>query len=274
MKLRFLAFVLALCVVLGAGAPAGAEGGKVQLLWLGQSAFRVTTPGGKNILIDPFITQNPKTPSEWKDLDKLGKLDIVLVSHGHGDHFGDAATIVKKQHIQMWGPAGLADTLWELGILTPEEAPRMGKGGTITPLGPDIKISEVRADHSSEFIYTNPDSKKREVHIGGEPVGFVIKLENGFTIYHMGDTNVFGDMKLIGQYYRPDLILVPIGGHFVMDPKEAALATTMINPKYAIPIHYGTIPQLKGTPQEYIQALGKAPRTKVIVMTPGQTQSF
>jgi L-ascorbate metabolism protein UlaG (beta-lactamase superfamily) len=273
MRLRILAIILGMCGAFFSGMPVYAQDGKVHMLWLGQSAFRLTTPGGKNIMIDPWITQNPKTPAEWKDLDKLGKLDVVLVSHGHGDHFGDAATIVKSQHIQMWGPAGLADTLAELGILTPEEAPRMNKGGTIMPLGPGISISETRADHSSEFIYVNPDSKKREVHVGGEPVGFIIKLENGFTIYHMGDTNVFSDMKLIGEYYKPDLILVPIGGHFVMDPKEAALATKLVNPKYAIPVHYGTIPQLKGTPEEYIQALGKT-KTKVIVMTPGETAMF
>ena len=273
MRVRIIAALLVLFAALGVVPSARAADGKVHLLWLGQAAFRLTTPGGKTIMIDPWITQNPKTPAEWKDLAKLGKLDILLVTHGHGDHFGDSLALVKQQHIQMWGPAGLADTMYELGLMTPEEAPRMGKGGTIHPLGPEIAISQVHADHSSEFVYVNPETKKREVHLGGEPVGFIIKLENGFTIWHMGDTNVFGDMKLIADYYKPDLILIPIGGHFVMDPKEAALATRMIHPKYAIPMHYGTIPQLKGTPEEYLEALGKT-KTKVMVMTPGETATF
>ncbi len=273
MRVRIIAALLVLFAAFAVVPSARAADGKVHLLWLGQAAFRLTTPGGKTIMIDPWITQNPKTPAEWKDLAKLGKLDILLVTHGHGDHFGDSLALVKQQHIQMWGPAGLADTMYELGLMTPEEAPRMGKGGTIHPLGPEIAISQVHADHSSEFVYINPETKKREVHLGGEPVGFIIKLENGFTIWHMGDTNVFGDMKLIADYYKPDLILIPIGGHFVMDPKEAALATRMIHPKYAIPMHYGTIPQLKGTPEEYLQALGKT-KTKVMVMTPGETATF
>lgn len=276
MRMRWWGALLALVLGIAAALPARAADSKVQLLWLGQAAFRVTTPGGKNIMIDPWITKNPKTPAEWKDLSRLGKLDIVLVTHAHGDHFGDAVALVKSQHIQMWGPAGLADSLYEIGLLTPEEAPRMGKGGTITPLGPGIAISEVRADHSSELVYENPETKKREVHIGGEPVGFIVKLENGFTIYHMGDTNVFSDMKLIGDYYKPDLLLIPIGGHFVMDPKEAALATKLVHPKIAIPMHYGTIPQLKGTPEEYQAALRAAgvTKTKIIVMQPGQTAVF
>jgi L-ascorbate metabolism protein UlaG (beta-lactamase superfamily) len=262
---------LALGLALTASAQAGEE--KTELLWLGQAVFRINTPSGKVILIDPFITQNPKTPAEWKDLDKLGKLDVILVTHAHGDHIGDAPTLAKKQNIQMWGPAGLADTLVELGILTPELAPRMAKGGTIHPIGPDVAITQIHAEHSSEFVYVNPETKKREVHVGGEPVGYIIKLENGFTIYHMGDTGLFGDLTLIGQRYRPDLLLIPIGGHFVMDPSDAAEATRMIRPHFAIPMHYGTTPQLAGTPEQYIAALGKT-ATDVKVMQPGETAGF
>jgi L-ascorbate metabolism protein UlaG (beta-lactamase superfamily) len=273
MRLRILGLVLALALALNLPICAHAEDGKTTLLWLGQSAWRVTTPSGKSIVIDPFITQNPKTPAEWKDLDKLGKIDVVLVSHGHPDHLGDATTLVKKNNIQMWAPAGLQDSIVEVGLLTAEQAPRMNKGGTITPIGPDIKITAVHADHSSELAYVNPETKKREMHSGGEPMGWIIKLENGFTIYHMGDTAVFSDMKLIGDMYKPDLLLIPIGGHFVMDPQAAAVATKMVNPKYVIPMHYGTSPQLKGTPEEFAAALGKT-STKLMPMTPGQSVSF
>jgi L-ascorbate metabolism protein UlaG (beta-lactamase superfamily) len=256
-----------------AAAPAWAQDGKVEVLWLGQSATRITTPGGKVIMIDPWIVNNPKTPPEWKNLDAVGKIDLILVTHAHGDHFADAPALAKKNNAVVWGPAGLNQSLITLGILPPELSQRFGKGGTITPF-PGIKITATHAEHSSELLWRNPATGKDETHVGGEPVGFVLELENGFKIYHMGDTGLFGDMRLIGELYRPDLIMIPIGGHFVLDPKDASIATReFLKPKYAIPIHYGTIPQLKGTPEEYMQALGSS-STRVIPLKPGEKVTF
>lgn len=150
----------------------------------------------------------------------------------------------------------------------------MNKSGTVTPLGPDIKITMVHAEHSSELVWHNPATDKDETHVGGEPVGFIIELENGFKIYHMGDTGLFSDMRLIAEYYKPDLVMIPIGGHFVMSPRDAAYATkNYLKPKFAIPMHYGTFPQLKGAPEEYKQALGKT-TTKVMSINPGDTLQF
>jgi L-ascorbate metabolism protein UlaG (beta-lactamase superfamily) len=266
---------------LGAGAltfslaakAAWAQTNKIEVLWLGQSATRITTVSGKVIVIDPFLTQNPKTPAQYKNLDALGKVDLILVTHAHGDHLGDGPELAKKHKAPLWGPAGLDQSLLTLGVLPAELAPRMNKGGTITPLGPDIKITLTRAEHSSELVWTNPATGKPETHVGGEPGGFIIEFENGFKLYHMGDTAVFSDMKWIGEYYKPDLIMIPIGGHFVMSPKDAAVATEMIKPKFAIPIHYGTFPMLKGTPQEYIQALGNT-SVKVFPINPGDKLQF
>ncbi len=247
---------------------------KTEVLWLGQAAMRITTPGGKVIVIDPFLTKNPKTPEKWKNLDELGKVDLILVTHAHGDHLGDAPALAKKTNAPVYGPAGLNQSMITLGILPPELSPRMNKSGTITPLGLDIKITMVHAEHSSELVWHNPATDKDETHVGGEPVGFIIELENGFKIYHMGDTALFGDMKLYGEYYKPDLVMIPIGGHFVMNPRDAAYATkNYLKPKFAIPIHYGTFPQLKGTPEEYQQALGKT-ATKVMAINPGDKLEF
>jgi L-ascorbate metabolism protein UlaG (beta-lactamase superfamily) len=248
--------------------------GKIELLWLGQSAVRITTQGGKVIVIDPFLTGNPKTPAAWKDLDALGKVDLLLVTHAHADHLGDAPALALKHRAPLYGPAGLDQSLVTLGILPAELAPRMNKGGTIAPLGPGIRITMVRAEHSSELLYKNPQTGKDETHVGGEPAGFILELENGFRIYHMGDTSLFGDMKLIGERYHPDLLLVPIGGHFVMDPQDAAFATReWLKPKFALPFHYGTTPLLKGTPEEYLRALGKGP-VKVLALQPGEKTTF
>ena len=168
-------------------------------------------------------------------------------------------------------------TVATLGILPVAQAPRFGKGGTIMPFGPaGVKITAVHAEHSSELAYKNPATNKDEVHVGGEPVGFILEMENGFKIWHMGDTGVFGDMRLIGDMYRPDLVLIPIGGHFVMHPKDAAMAVRdMIRPRFALPIHYGTTPQLAGTPAEFNAALGTAPGTaRMLVVEPGQKVEF
>ena len=259
-----------------------AQSGKVEVHWLGQSTFKITTPSGKVIVTDPFFG-NPKMPPEYKDLSKLGKVDLVLVSHGHGDHVGtlgrtdgscDAVDIVKRNNAKLYGPAGLIQTMIDLGWVTAEQAVRFGKGGKVQPLGPQITITQVRAEHSSELTVVDLATKKATTHVGGEPAGFVIQLENGFKIYHMGDTGLFGDMKLIGDYYKPDLILMPIGGHFVMDPVDAAYATKeWLKPKFVIPMHYGTTPVLKGTPQEYMAALGQA-TTKVFPIDPGDKLEF
>ena len=265
---------IAVLAALFVAAPALAQGArKAQLLWLGQSAFRLTTPGGKVIMIDPWLTTNPKTPAKWKDLDALGKVDMILVTHAHGDHFGDAPAIAIKHNAKIWGPAGLDSAIALLGIVPEELAPRMNKSGTITPFE-GVKITMVHAEHSSELVWKNPATGKNEIHVGGEPAGFIIELENGLKIYHMGDTGLFGDMKLIGEYYRPDVVLIPIGGHFVMDPKDAAFAVNhWLKPKHAVPMHYGTIPVLKGTPEEFIAALGST-STKVHNIKPGDTLEF
>ncbi len=266
--------VLVLALAVAAAAPLGAQPGKIQMLWLGQAAFRITSVTGKVIIIDPWLTTNPKTPQQWKSLDALGKIDLILVTHAHGDHLGDAPALAKTHNVPMYGPAGLNQSLITLGVLPATLSVRFGKGGTITPLGPDIKITATHAEHSSELMWKNPATGKDETHPGGEPVGFVIEFENGFKLYHMGDTAVFGDMKWIGEYYRPDLLLIPIGGHFVMSPRDAAFATKeLLKPRFAVPMHYGTIPQLKGTPAEYIQALGDT-SVRVFPINPGDTLTF
>ena len=271
--LRALAATLMLTTAVAASAQDG-KSNKTEVQWLGQATFKITTPGGKVIVVDPWLTSNPKTPAAYKSLESLGKVDLILVTHGHNDHFADAPALAKLNNVAVYGPAGLMQSVAALEILPATQAVRFGKSGTVTPLGPDIKITAVHAEHSSELGWRNPATGKDEVHVGGEPVGYIIELENGFKIYHMGDTGLFGDMKFIGDYYKPDLALMPIGGHFVMSPKDAAMATReWLHPRYVIPMHYGTTPQLKGTPAEYSAALGPG-RIKVMAINPGDKLDF
>lgn len=235
-----------------------------ELQWFGQSAFKLTTESGKVIVIDPFLLKNPKTPEELKDLKKLGKVDLILVTHGHFDHTADVPALAEMTGAKVGMNADMGSVYGSIGLVPKEQLIRWNKSGTITPLGDDIKITMVRAEHSSTVSHDGT------VHAGGEPVGYVIELENGFKLYHSGDTGVFGDMKMIGEYYKPDLALVCIGGWFTMGPEEAAYAMAkLMKPKMVIPMHYGTFPPLKGTPQEMVDALGDS-AVKVKVMNPGE----
>jgi L-ascorbate metabolism protein UlaG (beta-lactamase superfamily) len=251
------------------GTPA-AKAAPINLQWFGQSAVRIRTPGGKVLWIDPYLTENPKTPARYKDLAALGPVDLLLVTHAHADHLGDAPALARRYNVPIIAPAGLASSLAALDIVPPELAPRMNKGGTVEPLGPGIRITMVHAEHSSELVWRNPATGRNEVHVGGEPVGFLIELENGFRIYHMGDTALFSDLRLIGERYHPDLVLAPIGGHFVMDPADAAYAVReWLKPAMVLPIHYGTFPVLKGTPAQFRAALGASP-IRVLALEPGE----
>jgi L-ascorbate metabolism protein UlaG (beta-lactamase superfamily) len=254
----------------GSGAAAAA---KVEVVWLGQAAFKITSPGGKVIVTDPWLRTNPLTPAEYKKLESFGKIDVLLVSHGHFDHIADAPALAEMYKVPLRAPGDLNATLMTLGVLPAALLPRMNKGGTVEP-APGIKVTAVRAEHSSVYGWRNPATGKDETHPGGEPIGWIIELENGYRIYHAGDTAVFADMKYIGERYKPDLALVPIGGNFTMDPADAAWAVNeLIRPKAVIPMHYGTNPLAKGTAAEFVQAMG-AGAVKAIVAVPGQALSF
>jgi L-ascorbate metabolism protein UlaG (beta-lactamase superfamily) len=274
--LAALLFAAAQCVVAQAqtpATPASAPSGKTEVLWLGQSAFRITTPGGKVIVTDPWLKPNPLTPPQYKNLEALGKVDVLLVTHGHADHFADAPALAELNQIPMYAPGDMNQAVSLLGILPAKLAPRFNKSGTITPV-PGIKVTAVHAEHSSVIVWKNPATGKEESHYGGEPVGFIIELENGFRIWHMGDTGLFGDMKFIAEYYKPDLVLMPIGGHFTMGPVDAAYATReWIKPRAVIPMHYGANPLGRGTPEEFTRALGPS-ATRVLPLKPGEQVSF
>jgi L-ascorbate metabolism protein UlaG (beta-lactamase superfamily) len=273
--MRWIISICSLIIIaLAQAAPAAAANGRVDIQWLGQSAFRIVSLDDKVIVIDPFLTKNPKTPEVYKNLDRLGRVDLILITHAHGDHVGDAVDIARRTGARIIAPPGLSRTLVSLGLVRKRQTINMNKGGKVAPLGDGIRIAMVPAEHSSEFSYRDPQTGRTETHVGGEPVGYVIEFEDGFRLYHMGDTAVFSDMALIEKFFEPHLLLIPIGGHFVMDPQDAAYATrTYFSADFAIPIHYGTNPRLKGTPVEYIGALGDS-ETEVIVMNPGDELGF
>jgi L-ascorbate metabolism protein UlaG (beta-lactamase superfamily) len=250
----------------------------IEVLWLGHSAFRITSVTGKVIVIDPFLTTNPRTPTKYKDLAALGKVDLILVTHGHRDHVYDVAELSKLTGARVIANFELAKSLVSAGLVDASKTPAgMNKGGTTFPLGPDIKVHMVPASHTSSLDMTEmnrPEWKGPRLLDGGSPVGFVIEFENGFKIYDTGDTDVFGDMALIGRRWKPDLALVCIGGYFTMDPEGAAFAMReYIKPKQIIPTHFGTFPVINTTPAELKAALGNSP-IKVIDAKPGEPLRF
>jgi len=250
-----------------------AQDGKTHIQWLGQSAFRITSPSGKVIVTDPWLKGNPLTPAKFKQLEALGHVDVLLVTHGHWDHFGDAPELARINDIPMYAPGDLNQSATLLNILPAKQLPRMNKGGTVSPVA-GIKVTAVHAEHSSVLVWKDPQSGKEMPYPGGEPLGFIIELENGFKIYDMGDTGLFGDMKLIADLYKPDLVLMPIGGNFTLGPKEAAWAIKeWLHPKWMIPMHYGANPLAKGTPEELIKELGSS-TTQVMVPKPGDELVF
>ena len=272
--LVLLAATLSGCAQTPAAIPVVMAAGKTELLWLGQASFRIKSPGGKIIVIDPWITGGPKAPAPYKaDLSALGKVDVLLVTHAHVDHIGDAPALAKLNQTKLYGPADMITPLVTLGILPADLTHRFNKTGSVKPV-PGIKVTAVAAEHSSLLVWNNPASGKAESHPAGEAVGYIIEMENGFKIWHMGDTGLFGDMKFISGYYKPDLVLMPIGGNFTMGPEDAAFAASnWIKSKNVIAMHYNSNPLAAGTLAEF-QAAMKGSAVTVVPMTEGQTVGF
>jgi L-ascorbate metabolism protein UlaG (beta-lactamase superfamily) len=253
--------------------------GETKIHWYGQAAWKIVTPSGGVILIDPWLSV-PTNPDK-DSIAKLERVDYILVTHGHFDHVGDAVEIAKKTGAILVAPAGLQSNMKSM-LGYPEKQATLATGGnvggTIDLPKAGAQVTIVSAVHSSELIPpTVPDPAPGQPGIiaSGNPVGFVLHINGGPTIYHTGDTDVFEDMKLIPLFQHVDLMLACIGGHFTMDPVRAALAVEWVNPTQAIPMHFGTFGLLAGTPDQFREALAKYKLAdKLIVMKPGEDRAF
>lgn len=226
----------------------------LEAYWLGHSAFKLLSPDGNHILIDPFLKSNPVTPDSWKTPDEV---DYILLTHGHEDHVGDTIEIAKRTGCEVISNVELSGLLKKHG-LPEEQAVEFNKGGTIHY--DDFSVTLVSANHSSSF----------QGEYAGDPGGLVLSFENDLCIYHLGDTNIFADLELYGQMYVPHIALVPMGDYYTMGPQEAAYAVELIDPDVAIPIHYGTFPVLTGKPEDFKSFVEDLTDTEVRIPEAGE----
>jgi L-ascorbate metabolism protein UlaG (beta-lactamase superfamily) len=226
------------------------------ITWLGHSTFIVRTPGGKRLLFDPWLTGNPSCPDALR---KPPKVDVILASHGHFDHIEDLLLCARESNAPVVGIFELCDWLGRKGI---QNVSPMNKGGSQDVAG--VRVTMTDARHSSGYV-----DGGQMVYLG-EAAGYVVKLEDGRSIYFAGDTCLFGDMKLIGEMYSPEIAFLPIGDRFTMDPRAAAKACELLGVRQVVPMHWGTFPLLTGTPADLKTHLGGR-GVEVLELKPGDT---
>jgi L-ascorbate metabolism protein UlaG (beta-lactamase superfamily) len=239
-------------------------GRETTITWLGHATFHLRSPGGKRLLIDAWIDTNPVCPEAWKQLVRDEGVDTIFVTHGHFDHIADLIAVAKQTNATIVAQYDVTGWLAGKGI-TEEKLVGFNKGGTVEVGG--IRATMTHATHSSTF-----NDNGTIVPLGTE-AGYVLRMENGFTIYHTGDTAVTMDMQIVRDLYQPELCILPIGDHFTMDPRQAAYALKLIQPKFAIPEHYATFPLLRGTPdalREHCKEFG----VDVTVLAPAPGESI
>lgn len=255
MKKLILASVTMIVVMFFSGAAFAA--GTTNITWYGHSAFKIKTPGGKVLLIDPWLA-NPSNPKGKELLADLSKVDQILLTHAHGDHIGNTVEIAKKTGAKLVASNDLMKAMVRYADFPAKQADFSGTGnmgGTVTLLGGEVKVTFVQALHSSALEYDEKGELPKSLVYAGNPGGFVIAITGGPTIYHTGDTDLFGDMKLIGDLSKVDVMLACIGDKFTMGPERAAAAVELVHPKMVIPMHFGTFAALTGTPEAFEKAL-------------------